>query len=468
MSTIIVTATYSDGAGNPMSGTVTFTPVVTGTDGTVVFLGEPVTARVTAGLMSKELQTTDSWTTPGAVTYKVVEKVGSSGRVRFFVSLPSTLGSTVDMSSLLRYSNPPNQLQIDAGDTVDFTSHLANDHGPITTELTNIDGRLDALEAAGGNFYELPIDGIPQADLDAATEAKLDGAVQKTIVDAKGDIIAATAADTVTRLPVGANNTVLTADSAQATGVKWASPSVTAAIPPTIADAKGDIIAATAADTVARVPVGTDDQILTADSAQAAGVKWAAVPSDANKANVSGTLTQFSDVSDTAPTDLDVLRYDGGVNQYIPTDISAEFAQLDANARIVSSAEPQYYVPILVVNEGDPVPAEFPAGGIVLSRPSSGSLIPVGIGTGVANAAVTSVVATTTEVLNVGDYLVCGVMTSGEDTTPTGGMPQAVTFTIEAPGAASGGWTKMRGGYRAGTVQADIYYARITTASGGR
>jgi len=50
-------------------------------------------------------------------------------------------------------------------------------------------------------------------------------AIAKTIVDAKGDIIAATAADTVSRLAVGANNTVLTADSTTATGLKWATPS---------------------------------------------------------------------------------------------------------------------------------------------------------------------------------------------------------------------------------------------------
>lgn len=46
-------------------------------------------------------------------------------------------------------------------------------------------------------------------------------AIAKTIVDAKGDIIAATAADTVARLAVGANDTVLTADSSTATGLKW-------------------------------------------------------------------------------------------------------------------------------------------------------------------------------------------------------------------------------------------------------
>lgn len=49
-------------------------------------------------------------------------------------------------------------------------------------------------------------------------------AIAKTIVDAKGDIIAATAADTVARLAVGANNTILTADSSTATGLKWATP----------------------------------------------------------------------------------------------------------------------------------------------------------------------------------------------------------------------------------------------------
>ena len=52
----------------------------------------------------------------------------------------------------------------------------------------------------------------------------IEGGIQPTIVDAKGDIIAATAADTPARLAVGANDTVLTADSSTATGIKWATP----------------------------------------------------------------------------------------------------------------------------------------------------------------------------------------------------------------------------------------------------
>jgi hypothetical protein len=48
--------------------------------------------------------------------------------------------------------------------------------------------------------------------------------IPATILDAKGDIIAATAADTASRLAVGTNNQVLTADSTTATGLKWATP----------------------------------------------------------------------------------------------------------------------------------------------------------------------------------------------------------------------------------------------------
>jgi len=51
-------------------------------------------------------------------------------------------------------------------------------------------------------------------------------AIQNSIVDAKGDLIGATAADTPSRLAVGANGTVLTADSAEATGLKWATPAI--------------------------------------------------------------------------------------------------------------------------------------------------------------------------------------------------------------------------------------------------
>jgi hypothetical protein len=48
--------------------------------------------------------------------------------------------------------------------------------------------------------------------------------IAPTVVDAKGDLIAGTAADAVGRLAVGANDTVLTAASGETTGLKWKAP----------------------------------------------------------------------------------------------------------------------------------------------------------------------------------------------------------------------------------------------------
>ena len=45
-----------------------------------------------------------------------------------------------------------------------------------------------------------------------------------TAIDAKGDLVVGTGADTFSRLAVGANDTVLVAASGEATGLKWAAP----------------------------------------------------------------------------------------------------------------------------------------------------------------------------------------------------------------------------------------------------
>jgi hypothetical protein len=57
------------------------------------------------------------------------------------------------------------------------------------------------------------------------------------------------------------------------------SSTVSAGIPATLVDAKGDLIVASAADTVARLPVGgTNGHVLTVDSAETLGLKYAALP----------------------------------------------------------------------------------------------------------------------------------------------------------------------------------------------
>jgi hypothetical protein len=69
-----------------------------------------------------------------------------------------------------------------------------------------------------------------------------------TILDAKGDLISATAADTPARLAVGTNGQVLTADSTAATGIKWATASAARSL--TLLNAGGTALTGSASTTI--------------------------------------------------------------------------------------------------------------------------------------------------------------------------------------------------------------------------
>ena len=107
------------------------------------------------------------------------------------------------------------------GWTVPTSTDLVKDGA---TAIETLGDSIDAsfVDLKGGTTGQV-LSKASGTDLDFTWVAQDDSnAIQNAIVDAKGDLIAATAADTPARLAVGANGTVLTADSAEATGLKWA------------------------------------------------------------------------------------------------------------------------------------------------------------------------------------------------------------------------------------------------------
>ena len=154
-----------------------------------------------------------------------------------------TLGSSIDTTT--KNLNPETTL----GD-IAYRSATANTNTRLAIGTTG-----QVLTVAGG---------VPTwATSDDAN------AIQNAIVDAKGDIVAASAADTPARLAVGTDNHRLIAASGETTGLKYVADTQN-----TVIDAAGDLVYGTAADTLGRLAIGTAGQVLQVNSG-ATAPEWA-------------------------------------------------------------------------------------------------------------------------------------------------------------------------------------------------
>jgi hypothetical protein len=102
--------------------------------------------------------------------------------------------------------------------------------GAVTaTELGYVDGVTSAIQTQL-NAKQAVVSGVDDTEIGylngvtSGIQTQLDAKTVKATLTTKGDIYAATAASTPDRLAVGANDTVLTADSTTSTGLKWATP----------------------------------------------------------------------------------------------------------------------------------------------------------------------------------------------------------------------------------------------------
>ena len=112
-----------------------------------------------------------------------------------------------------------------------------------------------ATVATSGSYSNLlnkptiPVAGTTTGTYAAGDDGRIAGALQNSIVTAKGDLLVATANATVARLGAGSDGQVLSADSSQAQGVKWSTLPGNTAIVRTIASISTNTTAGATANT---------------------------------------------------------------------------------------------------------------------------------------------------------------------------------------------------------------------------
>ena len=153
---------------------------------------------------------------------------------------------------------------IDPGLTTEEKVLVGARSGSSLSSITRgVDGTTAASHGAGATCY--PVFTAVDADQANAVAAAL---------TTKGDLLVTTGS-ALNRLAVGSDGQALVADTASTNGVKWATPTDTTKQPLATLTTKGDIYVATASATVTRLGAGTNGFTLMADSAEATGVKWA-------------------------------------------------------------------------------------------------------------------------------------------------------------------------------------------------
>jgi hypothetical protein len=145
------------------------------------------------------------------------------------------------------------------------------------------------------------------------------------VTDAAGDITGVTAG---TGISGGGTSGTVTVTNSMATAI----------------DAKGDLVVGTGADTFSRLAIGTDAQVLTADSTAATGMKWAAGGSTSgpafrasktgsNQTLTAGTYAKLQYNSEIFDTDS---KYDTSTYTFSPT--TAGYYQVSCTARITTTS----------------------------------------------------------------------------------------------------------------------------------
>lgn len=179
------------------------------------------------------------------------------------------------------------------------------------------EGTLAVTHAAGASIRVV----AGATDFDEANRA-----VAQTLglIQAKGDLLTGGAANTLVRTAVGADGTLPVANSANAGGIGWRAlaqgditgliAALAAKLSATVLTAKGSLLAATTGGTPTERTVGADGTILTADSSNATGLSWGAVPAVKAAAVAACVYNTGTTSYPTRPTGYASVQFVGPVN----------------------------------------------------------------------------------------------------------------------------------------------------------
>ena len=194
-------AVVSDGSGEVVASTTTDTEI-----GYVNGVTSAIQTQIDAKASSSDLTTHAALTTSHGVTGDIVGTGGAQTLLTKTLDLPAiTTGAILTNQAYLNFreSGGVNYIGFKA------PAALAG----------NVDFILPTGDGSAGEVLQT----------DGAANLSWDAALLASTATTKGDIYAATASATITRLGVGTNGQVLTAASGQATGMEWATPSASTA-----------------------------------------------------------------------------------------------------------------------------------------------------------------------------------------------------------------------------------------------
>lgn len=141
------------------------------------------------------------------------------------LKLTNDLGGTAALPTVPALATKINTSVLDTDGTL-----AANSDAKLATQKatkTYVDAQVSGgatPDATSSTKGKLKLTNDLGGTADLPTVPGLTGKLDKSTATSKGDLLAATAASTIARLGVGTDNQVLTADSAQTTGIKWSTP----------------------------------------------------------------------------------------------------------------------------------------------------------------------------------------------------------------------------------------------------